>query len=118
MMKPAVRVENALPVVLKNAAVAALAVAASSAGAIVPSRPWPAVPTLRIVVVAGAPAMAKRPRMFPSRSVITIVTALPSDAAAEAACCRIVCTSVEVKFVARADEGGFTGKKDPGVGAA
>ncbi len=39
MMKPAVRVEKAFPVVLKNAAVAALAVAASVAGATVPSSP-------------------------------------------------------------------------------
>src|SRR6185369_12821179 len=114
MMKPAVRVENALPVVLKKAAVAALALAASSAGATVPSSPWPAAPTLRIVVVAGAPVMAKRPRMFPSRSVITIVTGLPSDVAADAACCRIVCTSVALRLVAVADDGGLTGKSEPG----
>src|ERR1051325_7527680 len=114
MMKPAVRVEKALPLVLKNAAVAALAVAASLAGATVPSRPWPAVPTLRIVVEAGAPGIAKKPMMFPSRSVTTIVTALPRDVAAEADCWRIVCTSVEDKFVAMTAEG--LGR--PGVGIA
>src|SRR5690349_20868691 len=62
--------------------------------------------------------MAKRPRRFPSRSVMTIVTGLPSDVAAEAACCRIVCTSVEVRLVAVANDGGFKGKGDPGVGTA
>src|SRR6476659_74968 len=115
MMNPAVRVENALPPVLKKAAVAAFAVAASIAGATVPSRPWPAAPTLRMVVVAGAPVIAKRPIMFPSRSVMTIVTAFPRDVAAEAACCKIVCTSVDVRLVVAANDGG-TGSNEPGVG--
>src|ERR1043165_8815691 len=86
MMKPAVRVEKALPLVLKNAAVAAFAVAASTAGATVPSRPCPAPPTLRIVVDAGAPGIANNPSTFPSRSVMTIGTGLVSDGAAGAAC--------------------------------
>src|SRR5947207_26822 len=117
MMKPAVRVEKALPLVLKNAAVAAFAVAASIDGATVPSSPWPNAPTLRIAVVAGAPLMAKRPRTFPSRSVTAIVTALPRDVAADAACCRIVCTSVEVKLVVTIADGGANGDGRPGVGA-
>ena len=118
MMKPAVRVEKALPVVLKKAAVEAFAVAASTAGATSPSKPWPRVPALRIVVVAGAPDIAKRPRIFPSRSVITIVTALPRDTAAAAACCKIVWTSVEVKLVVVMFAGGSSGDGRPGVGTA
>src|SRR5688500_20357954 len=78
-MKPAVRVEKALPVVLKKAAVAAFAVAASTAGATVLSSPCPEAPTLRIIVIAGAPGIANSPRMFASRSVTTIVTALRSE---------------------------------------
>src|SRR5689334_19561543 len=105
MMKPAVRVENALPVVLKNAAVEAFAVAASTAGATMPSSPCPLAPMLRIVVVARAPGIANEPITFPSRSVMTIVTALLSDAAADAACWRIVCMSVADKLVADRDGG-------------
>src|SRR6185369_618743 len=117
MMKPAVRVENALPVVLKNAAVAAFAVAASTAGATVPSSPCPAVPTLRIVVVAGAPGITNKPITLPSRSVTTIVTDLPREVAAEAACWRIVWMSVDDKLVASSDDGGG-GDWRPGVGTA
>ncbi len=69
--------------VLKNAAVAALAVAASTDGATVPSSPWPLVPTLRIVVVAARRASANMPSTFPSRSVMTIVHGF-----AERRCCR------------------------------
>src|ERR1700754_4298791 len=70
-----------------------------------------------MVVVAGAPLIAKNPRMFASRSVTTIVTALPRDAAADAACWRIVCTSVEVKLVV-IDAGGLGVAGRPGGGTA
>ena len=40
------------------------------------------------------PGIGKKPSTFPSRSVTTMFTGLPSAFAAEAACCRIVCTSV------------------------
>src|SRR5205085_4501228 len=112
-MNPAVRVVNALPLVLKNAAVAALAVAASAGGTTVPSRPWPSRPTLRIVDGVGVPGIGKNPITLPSRSVTTMFTGFPSALAAEAACCKIICTSDEVRFVAAMLVGGLN---EPGVG--
>src|SRR5262249_29076356 len=49
---------------------------------------------------------------------MTIVTGLLSDVAAEAACWRIVCTSVEDKLVASDDGGETNGDSKPGVGIA
>src|SRR4030095_4131763 len=118
-MKPAVLVENAFPVVLKKAAVDALAVAARIDGSDAPSRPGPSVQTLRTVVDVGAPAIANVPSEFPSRSVITMVTALPSCIAAEAAWAMIVCASAVDRFVAAiALVGGATVMGVPGVGTA
>src|SRR2546423_8597529 len=115
MMKPAVRVVNALPPVLKNAAVAAFAVAASAGGTTVPSRPWTSLPTLRIVEEAGVPGIGKKPITLPSRSVTTMFTGFPSAFAAEAACCKIVCTSEEVRGVVATLVGG---SNELGVGTA
>ena len=76
---------NALPVVLKSEPVPALEIAAKVAGTTVPSRPRPFVPTLRIVVLAGAPVITKTPRTFASRSVTETVTARFNETAAETA---------------------------------
>jgi hypothetical protein len=99
MMKPAVRVVNALPLVLKNAAVAAFAVAASAGGTTVPSRPWPSLPTLRIVDDMGEPGIGKKTEHIAFAIGDDDVYRFPSDVAAEAACCRIVCTSVCARLV-------------------
>jgi hypothetical protein len=115
-MNPAVRVVNALPVVLKSEAVPALEIAANDAGTTAPSRPLPGVPTLRIVVLAGAPVITNTPRTLASRSVTETVTARFSDTAAETAWLMMVCTSLVVRLPAVAL--GALRICDPGVGTA
>ncbi len=119
MMKPAVRVVKAFPVVLKREPVPALEIAASAAGTTVPSRPRPAVPTLLIVVVAGAPVITKTPSTFASRSVTATVTARFRDTAADTAWLMMVCTSLVVRLPAVAVGAGGDGVTgEPGVGTA
>src|SRR5678816_722786 len=99
-MNPAVRVLNALPDVLKIAPVPALEIAARDAGTTVPSRPRPIVPTLRIVVLVGAPVITNTPNTFASRSVTATVTFRLSETAAETAWLIIVWTSPIDRFPA------------------
>src|SRR6185369_7940255 len=115
-MKPAVRVVNALPEVLKIEPVPALEIAANDAGTTVPSSPRPIVPTLRIVVLAGAPVMTNTPNTFASRSVTATVTFRLSETAADTAWLMIVCTSPVDKLPAVAT--GIIATGDPGVGTA
>src|SRR5947209_7750285 len=117
-MKPAVRVVNALPVVLKNAAVPAFEIAARDEGTLKPSRPLPEVPPPLISVVEGAPVILKTPSTFPTLSTTATVTGLPKLAAADTACAITVCTSPVVSVPAVALFGGKIGCKEPGVGAA
>ncbi len=65
---------NALPPVEKMPAVPAFELEAADDGTDKFSRPWPARPTLRISVVAGAPVIANVPSRFPSWSVTETVT--------------------------------------------
>jgi hypothetical protein len=86
MMKPAVREVNALPRVLKNAAVPAFEIAANFAGTTVPSNPLATKPVTgsgasvgpgpppRSCVVAGAPVILKTASALPSLSVTATVT--------------------------------------------
>ena len=115
-MNPAVRVVKALPDVLKIELVPALEIAANDAGTTVPSRPRPIVPTLRIVVLAGAPVMTNTPSTFASRSVTATVTLRFSETAAETAWLMIVCTSLIDKLPAVT--AGTSGIGEPGVGTA
>src|SRR2546422_709967 len=129
MMKPTVREVNALPRVLNSDAVPAFEIAASRAGATVPSRPTGTNPVMglgtcegpgpppRNCVEAGAPVILKTPRTFPSRSVTATVTGRFNWAAVETACAIIVCTS-EVLSVPAVLAGCGGGVIDPGVGAA
>ena len=84
-MKPAVRVENAFPLVLNSAPVPAFEIAANSDGTIAPSSPLPAAPTLRIIVVVEAPVMRNTPRTLTSRSTTATVTFRFNAAAADTA---------------------------------
>ena len=74
MIKLAVRVVNALPPVEKIPAVPAFECDAAEMGTDKFSRPWPACPTLRINVVAGAPVIVNVPSKLPSLSVTDTVT--------------------------------------------
>src|ERR1044071_1164280 len=117
-MKLAVRVVNALPLVLKIAAVPALEIAASVDGTLMPSSPCPAVPPPRIRVFVGAPVILKTPSTLGSRSTTATVTGRFNCAAAETACAINVWTSLEERSPAVARFGGAGGELEPGVGTA
>src|SRR5687767_6268436 len=74
IMKDAVRVVNAFPPVEKIPAVPAFELAAAADETDTFSRPWPAVPTLLIRVIDGAPVIANVPSRLPSSSVTETVT--------------------------------------------
>src|ERR1700704_2417693 len=117
-MKPAVRVEKALPVVLNKAPVPAFEIAARSDGTTNPSRPFPEAPTLRMVVVGVAPVIRNTPNTFTSRSTTATVTLRFKEAAAETACAMTVFTSSGVRDPAVAFVLFGIGNDEPGVGTA
>src|SRR5438128_802537 len=94
MMKPAVRVEKALPRVLKKAAVPALEIAANLEARNVPSNP--PRPRPRSTVSAAAPSMRNTPRTLPSRSTTATVTGSATRCASTTACVMMRCTSTAV----------------------